>query len=240
MASLKRAIRNYFLKRWRVDDGALFGRRIYSQEGEDIVLWRMLNPLSLPPGRYVDVGCNHPYHMSNTAMFYTQGWSGVAIDPNPDYAAEFAKYRPRDTFINCGVSDREETLTYHRFKEPLYNTFDPEAAKAVDPTSAPLVKTTEVAVQRLEKILSQVWPDGQSLRLLSVDCEGFDLPVLQSHDFEKYPTDFIWVEADSRTVPDLLDYPLHAYLDSRGYALISKLSRSALYARKSSPEFSQL
>lgn len=65
------------------------------------------------------------------SLFYQQGWSGVAIDPNPDFAKLFAAERPRDVFLNMGISAIEGELIYHRFDESLLNTFSAEQAMSV-------------------------------------------------------------------------------------------------------------
>ena len=58
--------------------GQIRNRRIsYSQEGEDLVVDRLLN--GKRNGFYVEVGCHHPYRYSNTFMFYKKGWRGICI-----------------------------------------------------------------------------------------------------------------------------------------------------------------
>jgi hypothetical protein len=53
----------------------------YSQEGEDMVLYRTFE--TVKEGFYVDVGAHHPDRFSNTYKFYKQGWRGINIDAMP-------------------------------------------------------------------------------------------------------------------------------------------------------------
>jgi len=148
-----------------------FGKHSYAQEGEDVLLWRMMD-WDHSPATFVDVGCNHPFLMSNTAMFYEHGWRGVAIDPNPAFAVDFAKLRPEDTFINCGVSTTEGSLCYYQFKESLYNTFDAEKAATITGISSTLLSQIQVPVRPLSAILNEIWPGGKALLVLSACRAG--------------------------------------------------------------------
>ena len=47
-------------------------------------------------GTFVDVGSYHYQTFSNTYYLdQTLGWSGIAIDAQEEFAADYAKYRPR-------------------------------------------------------------------------------------------------------------------------------------------------
>lgn len=180
------------------------------------------------PATFVDVGANHPFRMSNTAMFYEHGWRGIAIDPNPQFATEYAALRPEDTFVNCGVSDRPGTLSYFEFEEPLYNTFDADRAETVNKHYSALAGTREVKVRPLREILGDVWPNGKSIRVLSIDCEGMDCEVIASHDFEKYPTDFICVELGATDIEGCQKEEAIEMLRNKRYQFIAKLCKSAV------------
>ena len=227
----KRFFRDILLKRWQLYNASMYGHPAYAQEGEDILLWRIIGQ-DQNPATYVDVGCNHPYRMSNTALLYERGWRGIAIDANPEFADEFKLLRPEDCFVNCGVSNFDSTLTYFRFEQPLYNTFDPAKAEEVKNRHSKPVGQDQVRVRRLDAILGEQWPSGCKIRLLSVDCEGLDLQVLQSHDFAKYPVEFIYAELVGGSLQDATDDPVSRWLAENGYEMISKLSKSALFWRQ--------
>ena len=219
-----------FAKKWLLHSQR-HGRTSYAQEGEDVLLWRLMDR-NHATAAYVDVGCNHAFSMSNTAFFYKRGWSGVAIDPNPAYAADFAKYRRRDTFVNCGIAANEGEMTYYSFEQPLYNTFCPEKASEIDGAHSRIIQKLQIPVRPLRDVLSEIWPDGRELRLLSIDCEGFDLQVLESHNFASYPVEFICIEVDDVAVENSLNSPIASALKNREFIPIAKLCKSLIAVHK--------
>lgn len=51
----------------------------YSQNFEDIILWRALK--NIENGFYIDVGANDPVVHSVTKLFYENGWRGINCEP---------------------------------------------------------------------------------------------------------------------------------------------------------------
>ena len=66
----------------------------YAQNFEDVLLWRALGGVT--DGFYIDVGAAHPDIDSVTRAFYDRGWSGINIEPTPEYSLRLAAARPRD------------------------------------------------------------------------------------------------------------------------------------------------
>jgi len=57
-------------------------------------------------GVFVDIGANDYKRFSNTYYLDVErGWSGLAIEPQTKFAADYAKHRPRTTFVPLFVSD---------------------------------------------------------------------------------------------------------------------------------------
>jgi len=108
-------------------DDVEYGTISFSQFGEDMILRNFF--LGKAKGFYVDIGAHHPVRYSNTWYFYRLGWSGINIDPLPGSKEQFEKVRPRDLFLSEGLSDDPVEIRYHRFKNPLQNTFSPSLAK---------------------------------------------------------------------------------------------------------------
>lgn len=210
----------------------MYTQQSFSQEGEDLLLWRLMG-MDRSPGIYVDVGCNHPLRMSNTAFFYQRGWSGIAIDPNPDFAPAFRRHRRRDTFVNCGVGASDTVLPYYRFRQSLYNTFDTEKANQIAEKHSDLMETVEVQVKPLQSILLKHWPHGKSICLMSIDCEGLDFEVIQSHDFDRFPVEFLCIEQDSVNIRSAMSSELITHLESIGFVVISKAVKSMLLVHES-------
>src|SRR5262245_53829739 len=56
-------------------------------------------------GVFVDVGANEYKRFSNTYYLETAlGWSGLAIEPQRQYEADWKRYRPRSRFLPFFVS----------------------------------------------------------------------------------------------------------------------------------------
>ena len=55
----------------------------YSQGGEDILIDFLLSLIGIKKPFYIDIGAHHPFYLSNTALFYEKGCSGICIEPDP-------------------------------------------------------------------------------------------------------------------------------------------------------------
>jgi len=86
-----------------------FARRHYAQVGEDIIVGGLLRGAQ---GFYIDVGAHPPQRYSNTQLLYERGWRGINVEPNPAAARAFARVRPRDTILVCGIGEDKAILPY--------------------------------------------------------------------------------------------------------------------------------
>ncbi|MFC4701030.1 FkbM family methyltransferase [Glaciecola siphonariae] len=165
-----------------------------SQEGEDVLLRRILKHHYMSAGLYVDVGAHHPVRFSNTYHYYLKGWHGINIDPTPNMKSLFDEVRPKDINLQLGVSDQETSLVYYHFKEPAFNTFD-ESGVDYALTRTQLISKTKVQVVKLSSILDKYLEHNQNITFFSIDVEGLELKVLNSNNWTKYRPLVIIVEA---------------------------------------------
>lgn len=77
----------------------------YTQNGEDIVLWRALGLTE--PGRYVDVSNDERFLDSPTFLFYTQGWRGLVCASSDEGALRDKSRRPEDEVFETESSGIE-------------------------------------------------------------------------------------------------------------------------------------
>jgi FkbM family methyltransferase len=193
----------------------------YSQFGEDLFLTLLLG-YEKSDGVYVDVGCFQPIVFSNTYIFYQRGWSGLAIDPNPQFRDMWRRFRPRDTFVNVAVSKNNERVTYMMNRQhPAINTvavdgqthnFDPSQYEA---------RKCETA--RLADILDRHLGVTE-IDLMNVDCEGADLEVLQTNDWDRYRPTVLAVEDSSISLEsDLTRFLLRLNYECRAYIGLTKI-----------------
>lgn len=202
----------------------------YSQDGEDLILDRLLRRQRT--GFYVDVGAHHPIRFSNTYLFYKRGWCGINIDAMPGSMKKFDKFRPRDINIECGVAGSAGTLMYHRFNEPALNTFDAEEAAYKNKPPYQLIDTVEVAVERLDVLLARHLGAEQQIDFLSVDVEGKDEEVLRSNDWRRYRPRFILAETLRIDMLHLSECPVVQFLRSVGYTPVGKAYNTSFFARE--------
>lgn len=208
-----------------------WAKKSYSQEGEDIVLNRLLD--ETPDGFYVEVGAHHPFRFSNTYFFYRKGWKGICIDPVPGVKELFNKYRPRDIALQIGVSRQTEMLKYFLFNEPALNTFDPAvAAERNGLRHYKIIEEKDVPTDSLANILDRYLPINQKITILSVDVEGLDLEVLKSNNWSKYRPEFIVAECLTADIFNLQNDLVVAYIKSLDYVPFAVTGYSILFKHK--------
>lgn len=171
-----------------------YARVCYSQEGEDIVLARLLE--RSPPGVYVDVGAHHPSRFSNTKLLYDAGWRGLNIDALPGSMGLFNKRRPRDVNLEVGVGVVSGEATYWQFVEPALSTFDSSVAATRLREGHELLRSVTLEVERLSTLI-QRHLGAVRVDLLTIDVEGRDLDVLRSLDWERVRPAVVCVESEA-------------------------------------------
>lgn len=215
----------------------LFGRFYYSrfsfsQEGEDLVLFRLFE--GIRSGVYVDVGAHHPFRFSNTYGFYRRGWCGVNIDAMPGSMGGFLKHRSRDVNVEMGVASNYSVMEYFSFQEPALNTFDKKLALERQASGCALKDTIRVECRPLGEILDRSLPliGATCIDFMSVDVEGFDLQVLKSNEWGRFRPKAIVVEALGFDLEGVLSSDVAQYLHERDYVLFSKLHHSVVFVCK--------
>jgi FkbM family methyltransferase len=217
---IKKFIKN-FLK------SAPYATKSYSQEGEDLVVNKLLQ--GKRDGFYVEVGAHHPYRFSNTYFFYKRGWCGICIDPLPGLKKLFLRARPNDIAREKGVSLEPGKLTFFMFNDPALNTFDIDIAKERDGKNGyKIINHMDIETISLRTILDG-YEIANQIDFFSIDVEGLDLQVLHSNDWGKYRPTLIIVESLSNQLSEIRNDPICQYLISVGYSPIAKTGLSVIY-----------
>src|SRR5919198_5481490 len=214
--SVKDALRPYVLTARRIFRHELrlcdigYARAIsYSQFGEDLWLARRFEDQRT--GFYVDVGAYDPFNASNTLLLYRRGWTGINIEPDPGGLARLHRFRPRDINLGVAISDSEGGArfivagSFSGLETPDHLWRTPSATRVI------------VATRRLESILAQHRPVGE-IDLLDVDCEGHELAVLRSNDWERFRPSVVLVESHPGSSSDADDFLAHV-----GYRRLERL-----------------
>ena len=156
------------------------------------MLWRALK--NVDNGFYVDVGAAWPDTDSVTKLFYDQGWSGINVEPNPDFYARLCAQRPRDINLRIAVSDQDGEGNFNLFSETGLSTLDEEVAKEHVKNKFERV-SMRVTTATLSSLFQKFLPNKQEIHFLKIDIEGLEAKVLASNDWSLYRPWIIVVES---------------------------------------------
>ncbi|MDP1666469.1 MAG: FkbM family methyltransferase [Methylobacter sp.] len=202
----------------------------YSQEGEDMILRRMLEKQQF--GFYVDVGAHHPFRFSNTYYFYKQGWKGINIDAMPGSMELFRKFRQRDINLEIPISNSDQVLTYYAFNEPALNGFSKDLSQERNGTNGYFIQQ-EIKMQtsKLSTVLDKHLPIGTEIDFLSIDVEGLDLDILHSIDWNKYKPKIILVEILESGLFEIENSKIALFLEKYSYRVFAKSVNTVFFVQ---------
>ena len=201
----------------------------YAQNREDVLLDRLF-PRGVP-GFYIDVGANDPVVNSVTKHFYDLGWQGINVEPALAPFERLREARPRDVNLNIGLSDHEDTLTFHEFPPRLsgVSTFSAEQA-AWHAEKGHSSQERQVPVTTLAKICAE-HVDGQ-IDFLTVDVEGHERQVLEGGDWTRWRPRVVVVEATQPATTNPTHHLWEHVLTGAGYAFATFDGLNRYYVRE--------
>ena len=211
-------------KRVRPDLAQVYGAVTFAEHAEDMVLLAIFNRIGVKSPSYLDIGANHPYNISNTALFYLRGCRGINVEANPTALAVFEAERPEDINVTIGVAPTKGVMKFYMVSDnSTLNSFNPQSI-AYHASINPDIKITnmiDIEVDTIDAIVDN-YANGAYPDLLSIDIELLDYDVLVSADFTKSRPKVICVEigGEQRYVE---------MLRNRGYHLIYKPFANAIF-----------
>ena len=197
-----------------------YARESFSQCGEDLIIDFVARQCGIDIQSYFDVGANHPFHYSNTYLFYARGAAGICVEPIPFLAQDFAAARPRDKVLTNGISAGRDPLTFYVLEPSTLSTFDPDAlSRALKTPGASVVD--KICVEPIS--LDQLFEANGVPELLCIDVEGGDLDVLSSWDIARFRPLLLCVEDLEYSTVRTTRRPLGVtdYLCQHGYMLFA-------------------
>jgi FkbM family methyltransferase len=170
-------------------------QKSYSQCGEDLLINYVFQLRGIAQPTYIDIGANHPFLLSNTALFYKNGCRGINIDANPNLIKDFLKHRPKDINLNIGIGSEKGKLDFYIMNDPTLSSFSKEECANYCNTGKYFVKEVKpIEITTIENVLHDyfngIFPD-----FLSLDAEGLDFDILKTIDYQKNFPKVICVEA---------------------------------------------
>jgi len=167
----------------------------YSQNNEDVLLWRALGRVE--DGFYIDVGASDPVEHSVTRAFYDAGWRGINIEPLPAHIADFEAQRPRDVNLGVAAGSTDGRLTLYDVPG-VRGWASPEASVAEQHRAeGHALAKLSVPVRTLASICAE--HVHGPIHFLKIDVEGFEGEVLRGMDFARWRP---WVLVIEATLPN--------------------------------------
>lgn len=195
--------------------------RLYSQYGEDFLLWTIFSQRT-SPGFFVEVGGLDGIRFSNTYSFEQNGWSGVCIEPHPEYFPLMSKHRPKSHCVRAAVGTHSGSIEFIADQRGEFSTIE----KSLLEDDLYLKKAVGcekmiVPLMTLDEILADIQAPT-NLDFVSIDVEGAELKVLEGFDLSFYQPRILVIEANTEESNVKLD----EYMKTRGYYKGARLNRT--------------
>jgi FkbM family methyltransferase len=160
-------------------------------------------------GRFVDVGAADYKLSSNTWYLETRlGWSGIAIDAQPEYRTGFEQHRLRTAFFNVFVSDRSHD------KATLFLAAGRGASSSRREFAqqyGAVTGTIDVPTLTLNDLLDA--QDIKTLDFLSMDIELAEPAALTGFDIGRFRPALVCIEIHPQVRQAIIDYfGMHKYV----------------------------
>jgi FkbM family methyltransferase len=200
----------------------------FAQCGEDLIVQYIFDARNVYKPSYLDVGAYHPYKLSNSALFYLRGSSGVNVEANPDKIALFIHARPRDVTVWGAMTDEARECLLEIPEEG--DTLAHVKTDGATGSRTPAATTKKVPSVRLSDIL-QDHCAGEFPDFFSLDVEGFELPILEQIPFHVTKPKVICVEtiSYSTTGRGAKDENIARFLTNNGYLVYADTNVNTIF-----------
>ena len=171
-------------------------RKSYAQCGEDLIVRHvLLDVLGRNQISYLDIGAHDPWFLSNTALFYRLGFSGVCVEPDIALHRNLRRHRTRDICVNAGVAGAEGEADFYIMSARTLNTFSKEEAQRYETEGHRIEQVVRLPLLSPTAILERYCT--RCPEFISIDVEGLDLAIVKAFDFQAYRPDVLCVETTS-------------------------------------------
>lgn len=165
-------------------------------------------------GVFLDVGANH--YREHSTTYYLEhhlGWSGIAVEAQIEFGADYARYRPRTRFVPMFAGDTDGgTVEFYVPRE--WHGLNASAHRMAGPGEARRITTTTLATVLDSAGISRI-------DLLSMDIEDSEPAALRGFDIDRFRPALVCIE-DHHTVRD----QILQYFALHGYQLVARYLRA--------------
>ena len=183
----------------------------YGEFGEDIFINRIFKDIKI--GRYVDVGCYHPFKGSLTARLYKKGWNGINIDLSKSSIDLFNIARKKDINLNLAISDFDGETNYYE-NSPI----NQQNSLIKDNDDQIKIK---IQCKRLSSILLK--NNFYNFEYLNIDVEGSEEKVVRGLDLVKFRPILITIENNNLHIKEYMEREIYNILIENNYIFIAKI-----------------
>ena len=201
----------------------------YAQNFEDVMLRRALQ--DVVKGTYVDVGAQDAKVDSVTKWFYDCGWSGINLEPHPDYFAQLVRERPRDINLQIALSDTAGEARFCFVRESGLSSLDIGAA-SIAAKHGLQSYFGQVVVKTLNAVLDE--HPLHDIHFLKIDVEGSEAKVIASIDLTIYRPWIILIEATEPVSTATTWHSFEPLIVERGYQRVHFDGLNTWYLRDES------
>ena len=207
---LKKSLFYYFykmLKKYRNKKPSLH----FGEFGEDIFINRIFK--NTKNGKYIDVGCYHPFKGSLTTKLYKKNWNGINIDLSKTSIDLFKIARKKDINLNIAVSNFDgETSYYENSPINQQNSLIKSNNRQIE---------IKIKCHTLNSILEQNFVEN--FDYLNIDVEGCELKVIQGINLTKYHPNLITIENNNLLPHDYFKDDVYKTLVGNNYVFINRI-----------------
>lgn len=199
------------------------GKRLYSQFDEELIIRHFFEDRR--DGFFLDVGSYHWRDFSTT--YYLEehlGWSGIAIDAQPQLAAGYTKNRPRTRFFSYIVTDHSGTQETLFLAGPISSTVEKHlvdlAEESGDEAAVAKAESLELGGIQIPTITLNELLDANDVTkvdFLSMDIEQGEPAALAGFDIERFEPELVCIEAFGPVRAEI-----EGYFERHGYERINK------------------
>lgn len=195
---------------------ARYGPDRNSQFGEEWIVRDFFNDRQA--GFFVDVGASH-HQLFSTTYFLEKhlNWSGLAIEPQRQFEADYKIHRPRTRFLPFFASDvsNEQAKLYALDADPFVASsdkgFTEQYGRGAKEVTAPTITLDDVLTKE----------DVHAIDFLSMDIELSEPKALAGFDIDRFRPALVCIEVHPEVRQQILDY-----FARHGYVVVGKYLRA--------------
>ena len=170
-------------------------------------------------GFFLDVGANHYRDENNTYYLETAlGWSGIAVEAQPQFGADYQAHRPKTRFVPMFASDVQGDRVKFFLPVEQNSKLVASASPSMSTREGFTYSETEVPTTTLNALLEEA--AVSQVDFVNMDIELSEPKALKGFDIRRFRPSLVCIEAHPETRQQLLDY-----FHYNGYVVVGKYLR---------------